>query len=141
MGVDTLGGAFANIAWFIGDVAFTWVPATVGAVTGTAPGSSPPITFINEPITTSQVVAYLQQSSPGTYSSLYVHWAELTAISIVLSILFIALIIYSYLRLMEVRRHENESIAAAAHPVAAHDKSRTHLRWARLEEEANSDDE
>lgn len=139
MGVDTLSGAFANIAWFIGDVAFTWVPATVGTITGTAPGASPPLSFISQPITASQVVAYLQ-ASPG-YGSLYVHWAEFVAISIVLSILLAALIVYSYLRLMEVRRHEEESIAAAAHPVAAHDVSRTHLRWARLEEEANSDDE
>jgi hypothetical protein len=141
MGVDTIGGAVANIFWFLGDVAFTWVPATVGSITGTAPGSSPPLAFLREPVTASQVVSYLQQSSPSEYASLYQHWAELVAISIVLSILFGTLIVYSALRLMEVRRHERARIQATAHPVAAHDVSRTQLHWTHVMEEANSDDD
>jgi hypothetical protein len=141
MGVDTISGAIGNILWFFGDVAFTWVPATVGAVTGMAPGASPPLSFINEPITTSQVVSYLQMASPAEYASFYHHWAELVAVSIVLSILFGALIVYAALRLIEVRRHERERFEAAAHPVAAHDISRTQLHWNHIEEEANSDDD
>jgi hypothetical protein len=141
MGVDTIGGAIANIFWFLGEVAFTWVPATVGTLTGTAPESTPPLTFINQPVTTSQVVSYLQQSSPAQYAGLYVHWAELVAVAVVLSVLFGALIVYSALRLMEVRRHERARFQAAAHPVAAHDISRTQLHWDHVMEEANSDDD
>jgi hypothetical protein len=141
MGVDTISGALGNIFWFIGDVAFTWVPATIGVVTGTSPGASPPLSFINQPITTSQVVAFLQQTSTGEYAGFYQHWAEFVAVSIVLSILFGSLLVYSGLRLMEVRRHERESVQAAAHPVAAHDISRTQLRWNHIMEEANAEDD
>ena len=140
MGVDTLSGAIGNIFWLIGDIAFSWVPATVGAVTGTAPGATPPLSLLAQPVTTSDVLAYLQQYSPYSVS-LYRHWAELVAISIELSILFAALIVYSALRLFEVRRHEHARIEAAAHPVAAHDASRTQLRWNGIAEEANSEDD
>src|SRR5487761_2021948 len=141
MGVDSFAGAFANIAWFIGDVAFTWVPATVGAVTGTAPGSSPPISLMSQPVTASDVSAFLQSASPAEFDTLYHYWAELVAISIVLSLLFGALVVYSVMRIIEVRRHERMRFEAAVHPVAAGDVPRTQLRWNGILEEANSDDD
>jgi len=141
MGVDTLTGAFGNIFWFLGDVAFTWVPATVGTVTGTAPGASPPISLLSQPVTASGAVAFLQAASPAEYASFYEHWAELVAVSIVLTILCGALVIYCAVRIIEVRRHERKRFEAAAHPVAAHDVPRTQLRWNGIVEEASSDDE
>ncbi|MDR3571007.1 MAG: hypothetical protein P4L81_02305 [Candidatus Pacebacteria bacterium] len=139
--VDTFAGAFGNIAWFVGDVAFTWVPATVGTVTGTAPGSSPPISLISQPVTLTDAAAFLQGASQSEFDALYRSWAELVAISIVLSLLFGALVIYCAVRIMEVRRHERMRFEAAVHPVAAHDIPRTQLRWNGILEEANSDDE
>ena len=141
MGVDTLSGAFGNIFSFLGQVAFTWVPATFGAVTGTAPGASPPISLLSQPVTASQAAAFLQAASPAEYAAFYRHWAELVAISIVLSVLCGALIVYCAMRIIEVRRHERMRVEAAAHPVAAHDISRTQLRWNGIVEEASSDDE
>jgi hypothetical protein len=138
--VDTLGAAFGNLFWFIGDVAFTWVPATIGTITGTAPGASPPLTLISQPVSAADAITFLQQNSPF-YSDLYRYWAELVAVSIVVSLLFGALIVYAALRLLEVRRHERERIQAAVHPVAAQDRPRSHLRWERLVEEAASDNE
>jgi|SRR5665213_31464 len=142
MGVDTLHGALGNIFSFFGDVAFTWVPATFGAVTGTAPGASAPLSLISQPITTSGVIAYLQQNSVSSnYADLTRHWGELVAVSLILSILLIALMAYSIFRTFEIRKHEREALVAAAHPVAAHDVSRTQLRWNRIIEESESGDE
>ena len=143
MGVDTLSGALGNIFSFFGDVAFTWVPATFGAVTGTAPpGAPPPLTLISQPVTASDVVTYLQQYAPSQeYADLTRHWGELVAISIVVSLLLAALITYCVFRILEVRRHERQSLQAAAHPVAAHDLSRTQLHWNRIMEESESGDD
>jgi hypothetical protein len=139
--VDTFTGAFGNIFWFIGSVAFTWVPATIGAVTGTAPGATPPISLLSQPVTASDVTTFLAAASPGEFATLYRYWAELVAVSIVLSLLFGALVIYCASRIIEIRRHERARVEAAVHPVAAHDVSRTQLRWNGIVEEANSDDE
>src|SRR5665213_1785656 len=139
--VDTFSGAFGNIFYLLGNIAFTWVPATFGSITGTAPGAPPPLTFLSQPVTTGDALMYLQQSPTGAYAELYRHWGELVAISIIISIIFLALIIYCGYRIMEIRRHERMRVEAIAHPVAAHDVPRTELRWSRLMEEANSDDE
>lgn len=139
--VDTFAGAFGNLAWFFGDVAFTWVPATIGTLTGTAPGAPQPIGLISQPVTTSDVSGFLQSASPAEYATLYHDWGILVAVSIVLSLLFAALVAYCAMRIIEVRRHERMRFEAAAHPVAAHDVSRTQLRWNSIVEESNSDDE
>ncbi len=139
--VDTFGGAFGNIFYFLGEVAFTWVPATIGSVTGTAPGSPPPISLISQPVTAVDASAFLQTASPYEYVTFYHYWSELVALSIVFSLLFAALVVYCAFRIIEVRRHERMSYEAAVHPVAAHDVSRTQLRWNGILEEANSNDE
>lgn len=139
--VDTLTGAFGNIFWFIGDLAFTWVPATVGSVTGTAPGAPQPISLLAQPVSAGQAAAFVQAVSPGEYAEFYHYWAVLVAVGIILSIVCGALVIYCAMRIIEVRRHERARFQAAAHPVAAHDVSRTQLRWNGIVEEANSDDD
>jgi hypothetical protein len=139
--VDTFSGAFGNIFYFLGQLAFTWVPATVGTVTGTAPGAPPPLSFISQPVSAADAVTFLQSASPAEYAALYRSWAELVAVSIVLSLLFAALVIYCAMRIIEVRRHERARFQAAAHPVAAGDVSRTQLRWNGIMEEVHSDDE
>lgn len=139
--VDSFTGAFGNIFYFLGQVAFTWVPATVGTVTGTAPGSPPPMSLVSQPVTAPTAANFIQTASPAEYGLFYHYWAELVAISIVLSILFAALVIYCALRILEVRRHERARYEAAIHPVAAGDVSRTQLRWNNIVEEASSDDE
>ncbi|HTR18716.1 MAG TPA: hypothetical protein VMH91_01900 [Candidatus Paceibacterota bacterium] len=142
MGVDTLHGAIGNIFWFFGDVAFTWVPATIGAITGTAPGASPPFSLISQPVTASDVVAYMRQyAPPPEYADLVRHWGELVAIALVVSLLLAALMAYCIFRILEIRRHERERFQVAAHPVAAHDISRTQLHWNRVVEESMSNDE
>lgn len=141
MPVDTFSGAFGNIAWFFGEVAFTWVPATIGTVTGTAPGAPPPISLLSQPVTASDASAFLQAASPGEYATLFHYWAELVAVSIIFSLLFAALVIYCAFRIAEIRRHEALGYEAAVHPVAAGDISRTQLRWNGIVDEANSEDE
>ena len=74
------------------------------------------------------VVASLQAiADPPEYASFYQHWAELVAIAVVVSVLCAALIVYCATRIIEVRKHERMRFQAAAHPVAAHDISRTQL--------------
>jgi hypothetical protein len=141
-GADTLSGAIGNILWFFGDVAFTWVPATFAAVTGTAPGVGSPLSPLSQPVSAPEALSYLQQAStPAAYAALFRDWSELVALSIILSLLFGALIIYCALRILEVRRHERKRFEAVEHSVAAHDVPKTHLRWNHVVEEATSDSE
>lgn len=142
MGADSLSGAFVNILYFVGSVAFTWVPATVGTVTGTAPSSTPPISLLSQPVTAPEALQFLQQGTPpGEYALLARDWTEFVAVSITVSILFAALVAYSLYKLREVRRHELEHFEMLAHPVAAHDIPHTQLRWNALMADVSSGDE
>ncbi len=141
-GVDTIGGASQNIFWAMGQVAFGWVPATFAALFGLAPGTNSPLTFVPQPVTPGTITDYLASSaSPETVDSLYRFWGELVAFSIIVSIIMAALVVYCAMRILEVRRHEWERFAAAAHPVAAGDVSKVQLRWNRILEEVSSEDE
>lgn len=138
------GGIFWALR-FMSDVAFRWIPGTVQVVTGTAPqmGDSPlPVQPITAPITTSDVAHFLQVSaSAEAYGSLYQYWILWIAIIAIGSLLLAASIIYCALRIMQVRKHERDMWAAAAHTVAAKDVPKTQLRWNRVLEQVHGEDE
>lgn len=139
-------GFVDGLTWairFASDIAFRWIPGTVQVVTGTAPGSQP-VSFgdpLTEPVTAPEVVQFLQTASPGAYSELYHNWSILVALSIMVSLLLIAGIIYCIIRILQVRHHEELRFRAAAHPIAARDIPRTQLRWNRIQEQVHSDSE
>lgn len=68
-------------------------------------------------------------------------WGSLFPVAIFLTLLFIAGIVYSAMRILQIRRAEWAGFRKAAHTVAAEDVPATHLRWRRILEHAQSADE
>lgn len=130
--------------YFLTDVVFRWIPGTVQVISGTAPETgerSLTLTPITEPVTTADVMGFLQTAAtPGAYDQLYHNWAILVALSVLLSLLLMAAVIYCIVRLLQVRHTEELRFRAAAHSVAAKDVPRTQLRWNRIREQIASDD-
>lgn len=138
------GGIFWALR-FMSDVAFRWIPGTVQVVTGTAPSlGEPPLPMqpITAPITTTDVVHFLQTSaSAEAFGGVYHYWTLWIAIIVIACLLLGASIIYCALRIMQVRRHERDVWQAAAHTVESRDVPRTQLRWNRVLEQVHGDDE
>ncbi len=141
-----LGGAFAWAFWFLGELAFKWVPGAVVTFVGSGAPSpagetSPILGPITEPVTSPQIVEYLQTtSSPGFYDTLFHRWSVFVAFSLFVSLLLAALIIYCSIRIFQVRQMERRRFAATQRTVAAHDVPKTQLRWNRVLEETHSED-
>ena len=134
-----LGWAFHSVL----DIMFRWVPATLFVVSNTSPYPNPnPIQApITEPVTTTDVVNFLQSSSPETFNSVFQNWALFVAISIMLSLLLGVGCIYCAVRILQVRQTERAKHKAYAHSVAAEDIPKTQLRWNHIREQAASSDE
>jgi hypothetical protein len=144
----SIGDAFAWAFWFLGEVAFKWIPGTAVTIAGTGtpppPGTPPAPTLmpIQNPVTVPQVVDYLQTASaPGVYDSLFHNWSVFVAVSLFVSLLMGALVIYCIIRIQQIRYHERRKFEAAAHTVVAHDIPQTHLRWNRIVEQARGESE
>lgn len=139
--VNPLAWAF----WYLGEIAFKWVPGAVVATVGTAPATDtpiPPPTTISDPITPVQVVQYLQTASgPGGYDATFNSWSAFVAFSLLVTLCLTALIVYCCIRMFQIRQGERRKFAAMQQTVASHDVPKTQLRWARVLEEANSPDE
>jgi hypothetical protein len=142
---SSVGYGIGWLVQFIGDVAFRFVPATVSVITGNAPDlgvENPVMTPITEPVTTDELVTFLSMSAqPGTLESLYRWWGTWVVISVLLSLFLIAGVMYSIIRILQIRRYENERYAATAHPVTARDVSKTQLRWNRIKEQVSQENE
>ncbi len=142
------GSAGYSIGWLVmyaGDILFRYVPATVAVLAGTAPdiGSTNPIvTPITQPVTTEQFVNFLSASAqPGAVDQLFRWWGTLVILSVLLSLFLMAGVIYSVIRILQIRKYEEERFRASAQPVAAQDVSKVQLRWNRIKEEVSSENE
>jgi hypothetical protein len=144
-GDPSLTGGIAWALRVMSDIAFRWIPGTVQVVAGTAPqAGEPPLPMqpITSPITTTDVVQFLQTSaSAQAYGDVYHYWTLWIAIVVIGSLLLVASIVYCGLRIIQVRRHEHAVWRAAAHTVEAKDVPRTQLRWNRVLEQAHGEDE
>jgi hypothetical protein len=137
---------FSNIFWFIGQVAFKFVPATVASITGSENSGVGPIPAalapITEPVTAGSVVAFLERvTSQQEFSTLVHRWDVFVAYSMVISLILGTAIIYCTIRIRQVRHLERMKFQAAERSVAAEDVPRTQLRWSKVLEQANSDSE
>lgn len=143
----TLGGSFAWALWFLGEVAFKWVPGTVATLVGTGAPlppdmPSPVSTIITSPVTAPEVVRYLQlASAPEAYASLFQQWSTFVALSLIFSLCLAALSIYCSIRVFQVRQLERRKFEAAQRTVVAQDLPKTQLRWSRVLEQAGSESE
>lgn len=147
MGGDiSIGTALSKIFWFMGELAFKFVPGTVASFAGTDGSGTGPLPAglspITEPVTINSVVSFLEKTStPEQYSSFAHSWSVFVAISMLISLILSTCIIYCIIRIRQVRHLERLKFEAAQHTVAAKDIPKTQLRWNRVEEQANSDSE
>lgn len=143
--MDSTGNGAGWLVGYIGDVVFKFIPATVAVISGNSPElgiPNPVVMPVTQPVTTVQLVDFLNATAqPGYSEELYRWWGTLTVLSVMLSLFLAAGIIYSIVRILQIRKHEAERYAAAAHPVAAHDVPKVQLRWNRIKEEISSDNE
>lgn len=131
---------------FFGDILFRWVPGTVQVLTGSVspdPGASAAILKpITQPVTTSDVAYFLQSAAARNgLDSLSYYWTIYVVVAIVVSMLCATVIVYSAIRVLQIRRKERERIEAASRPVVAQDVSKVQLRWNHVLERAHSADE
>jgi hypothetical protein len=143
--MDSTAHGVGWLVGYIGDVIFKYIPASVAVLSGNAPevGIVNPINEpITRPVTTDQLVNFLSVTSqPGYMDELYRWWGTLVILSILFSLFLIAGTIYSVIRILQIRRHEEERFRAAAHPVASRDIPKAQLRWNRIKEEISSESE
>ena len=141
----SFGDAFAQIFWYVGEIAFKFVPGTVATLAGTSSGGSPiptGVTPITEPVTTASIVSFLERtSSPEQFNSFVHNWNVFVAISMFISLVLSAGMIYCFIRIRQVRHFERLKFQAAEHTVIAHDIPKTQLRWNRILEQADSDNQ
>ncbi|OGG59438.1 hypothetical protein A3C86_00585 [Candidatus Kaiserbacteria bacterium RIFCSPHIGHO2_02_FULL_49_16] len=142
----SISGVFSKIFWFISEVAFKLVPATVATVTGVENSGTGPIPAgfspIIEPVTAGSIVDFLERtSSQDEFASLVHNWDVFVAYSVIISLVLATGIIYCTIRIRQVRHLERMKFQAAERSVAKEDAPRTHLRWAKVLEQANSDSE
>ena len=135
-----MGQSLSSLMWFLSEVAFNWIPATVMAVTDTVDpsvvGVAPPLAPITAPVTTTDVVNYLAAvSQPNIYSTLYHNWSLYTSLVTVVCLVFAAVTIYSIIRIRQIRHMEHLKFTSAAKTVAVRDVPRTQLRWRHIQEE------
>lgn len=140
----SLPGALGWTLWYIGEIAFKWVPGFAISLTGvqnadTAAPPAPPPT-ITQPVRVQDVIEFLQSSSqPGEYARLYHDWTIFVAFSIALSLIFAAVLIYAVTRIFQLRQAEYRHFQSVAHSVTAQDIPKTRLRWSHILEQANSE--
>ena len=141
----TLASGFQWLFHFAGQIAFQWLPATVIVISNT---NNPPagVDYVGAnpggPTTAEQATAYLQTvSNPGIWDNLVRDWQVWTALSLFISLLLAALVIYCVVRILQIRRHENARWEAAQQPVESRELSKALLRWKRIVEEVGSENE
>jgi len=136
-GDATFIGALPGAFWFLGEILFKWVPATVIAVLNTSPSS--PFANLIGPVALWDVPGLLAQASgPTDFETLLKGWFVFSLVTLLLSIPFLAIVIYCWLRIMQIRRRERLAFRAAQRTVAAQDIPRTQLRWNRVVDQSNS---
>ncbi len=141
----TLPQAIGWIFWYAGEVAFKWIPGFVVAFSGgqsstdtSVQSVSPPPT-ITQPVQVTDIVQFMQNTSPGGYDQVYHNWSGFIILSVTLSLIFAAILIYSITRTFQIRQAEYKHFQAAGRTVAAGDIPKTQLRWDRVLQEANSE--
>ena len=143
-GSDTLIGSFGTIVQFAGTVAFQWLPGALATVLnpGGDGGVIPAIAPVSNPVGFGEMLDYLNQVSlANTQWPLYQSWLHFVIWSTLISLCLIASVVYSAMRIGQIRRFEEQRFSASAHTVTSLDVSRTQMRWNRITEQIHSDNE
>lgn len=140
----SIPGTVGYFLWYLGELAFKWIPGvTVALVTsqGGEGAAAPQIPVIANAVTTGDVVDFLRvNADPQLYADIVQGWKMLVAISTFLSLMFGALLLYCFIRIVQHRRAHARHIAHVQHTILHADVPKTHLRWDRIQEQIASDD-
>jgi hypothetical protein len=142
----TIGGAANTTILTLGEALFRWIPGVFASLIGTgAPETNMDWTggaTLTEPVTTGQLVAYVRSAAGSdTAAQLFSLWTNIVILSLSLSFVLAAVIIYCLLRIRQIRMAEERKFNAATHPVAAHDVSRVAQRWQRILSQVDGDND
>jgi len=142
---EAFGGGFLWAVQSAGDIAFRWIPAAVSVLSGHGPegvSANPIATPITEPVTPADLAYFLQTTgNPSTLDSFTIAWETYVAISVLVSLLLAAAIIYCVMRILQIRYTEKLRFRASEESVLIKDVPKTQLRWNRILEQVHSDTE
>lgn len=86
-------------------------------------------------------VLWRELKSGWSADTVFDFWGPIFPLSLLVSLMCGSIIVYCVLRIWQIRQAEWASFRKAQRTVAAEDVPATHLRWHRVLEHANSDDE
>ena len=138
-GSATFIGALPGAFWFLGDLLFRWIPATVSVIlTDVSHGTSPYVN-LTDPVAIWNVPKLLAETSDtSTYYGLVQGWYVFSLITLSISIPFLALVLYCWIRIVQIRRMERRALETVRRTVAAEDVPKTQIRWARVLDQAGA---
>lgn len=126
---------------------FKWVPATVISLyAAESPILDPasPVQPITHPVTVGEASDYLWSiSTPDQYQQIMTMWGIYVAFSIFISIILIAVIVYSWWRMKELQRAEHAHLHHLRHASHEHEEhvSPVKKQWAHIMQLANGEEE
>ncbi len=140
----TVGGGVQAGLSSLAVLVFQWVPSVILSLSGTgssmlnAPLSAP----IHSAVTVSNVTDYIQNvSTPTAYNQFIINWGIFAAISIFVSLILMCILVYCVVRLLQVRKFEAARFRGLSETPITRDVPKTHVRWERIVNQINSDDE
>ncbi len=141
----TLGESIGAALWQAGELAFKWIPGvTVALFTsqGGEAAGTPQVPVIASAVTTGDLVDFLKVSAdPELYQRIFDAWRIFVGVSIFLSLLFGAFLLYSFIRIVQHRRAHFRHVEHLQHSLMHHEVKHTVLRWDRVKEQVASDNE
>lgn len=129
---DSFTGSF----WALSDIVFKWVPATLneilnGVQTGTAPQT---------PVTIWDLPRLVAGGGGPSYESIVQGWTIFAFVMFSASVPFLAITVYSMIRVWQIRRAERAVVAATQARGEVHGHSKSKHRWDRISEQIATDD-
>lgn len=140
----TLGESIGSIFWSVGDLAFKWIPGVTVSLFTSQGGTdaTPQVPVLGNALTTGGLVDFLKvNADPELYDKVFNAWRVFVGVSMFLSLLFAAFLLYNFIRIVQHRRHHFRHIEHVQHSLAHGEVHKTVLRWDRIKEQASSDNE
>src|SRR3989344_1883481 len=106
-GEISLGDALAKMFWFMGELAFKFIPGTVASIAGIDGSGTGPIpagfSTITEPVTVANVVSFLEKTATlEQYASTVHTWNIFVTFSMAISLLLSTGVIYCIIRIRQI---------------------------------------
>jgi hypothetical protein len=151
----------------VSEIIFKWIPATVDVISGQdAPGIGSPNAIAesgsigepnvvvssnesegpNPPIDlngseSGSISVYESDTFIGEDSSLFSAWSIFVPISIFASLLLAIGLVYSLIRMSQIRKKEKSELMEIMHPIASGNVTKAQMRWKEIVDHSQSDNQ